>query len=57
MDDYVECVECGHPVEKHPWGQGCINGDCTCDERFTVSEVLNLRRAKGLPLRYRAEDY
>lgn len=53
MDGYVECSECGHPVELHDRG-GCraISMMCSCAVGWTRKEIERLRRENGLPGRW-----
>jgi hypothetical protein len=48
---YVECSECGHPVEEHD-NDGCSHVDddydCPCDERLTISDIDRIRADYGL---------
>lgn len=58
-NDYVECVECGHPLESHR-RTGCeAPGDarCGCPTRWTVREVEAARAREGLPRRWNRVDY
>jgi hypothetical protein len=54
-DGYVECAECGHPVEQHDTG-GCDpcrqGGVSLCLVKWTKTEIRNLRRREGLPAAY-----
>ena len=65
MDDgydggaYVDCTECGDPVEGHD-REGCHAHDgrtdadpCNCPARWTVKEIMALRRSYGLPGEWR----
>lgn len=47
---YVECAECGHPLEQHGL-KGCNwqSDGCGCATRWTVKEIMAQRRAVGLP--------
>ena len=57
MDNYVECAECGHPLERHtPQGCDSIAG-CDCPTRWTVREVERARRHAGLPGRFHPYDH
>jgi hypothetical protein len=49
-DGYVECGECGHPIEAHD-RQGCCacGGECPCLEAWTEAEIRRVRRREGLP--------
>jgi len=53
---YVECSECGHPLERHGLG-GCDGEECPCRVRWTVREIQEARRAEGLPIKYKAWNY
>jgi len=46
--DYVECSECGCPVEVHRM-VGCTNVGCSCGITWTKTEIRNYRRTQGLP--------
>jgi hypothetical protein len=54
---YVECSECGHPIEKHdthgcPWSFDDYR--CPCTEKLTIIEINVIRKDYGLPgLRWR----
>jgi len=51
-DGYVECTECGHPVERHG-SEGCWQiKDCTCTVSWTQREIEDLRQREGLPRRW-----
>lgn len=53
-DDYVECHECGHALERHARTTGCTGADgCACPERPTLLEIGDARRRAGLPRRWR----
>lgn len=49
-DGYVECGECGHCIEQHG-KEGCEI--CDCAERWTVKEIMRVRRREGLPGEWR----
>lgn len=58
MDDYVECAECGHPLERHDL-RGCdqqVEG-CTCTRRWTVRQIQAIRREEGLPGHFNPWEY
>lgn len=48
-DGYVECTECGHPIEQHST-QACLG--CTCSVRWTKQEIIKVRKANGLPAKW-----
>lgn len=49
---YVECAECGHPIEQHDT-DGCQAVDgCRCPVRLTKTEIVSIRRRYGLPGRF-----
>lgn len=54
-DHYVECDECGDPIEIHG-PKGCTrrfaDAACTCPAAFTRADVTRLRREAGLPAKY-----
>lgn len=58
-DGYVECSECGHPVEQHDT-EGCgvcrtgaeLLGTLNCPTTWTKAEIRDLRRREGLPAAY-----
>ncbi len=59
-DGYVECSECGHPVEQHDI-EGCdvcrtaveyLGGTSLCPTRWTKTQIMDLRRREGLPANY-----
>lgn len=56
-DNYVECDECGHPIEVHDRA-GChsTGSECTCRAGWTVAEIRRARREAGLPARYHLYD-
>jgi hypothetical protein len=47
-DGYVECGECGHPIEQHDT-DGC---DIGCTERWSRAEIRRVRLREGLPARW-----
>jgi hypothetical protein len=54
-NNYVECTECGHPIEEHGLG-GCeVNRDerCPCLVKWTKAAIRECRVAVGLPASYR----
>lgn len=57
-DDYVECDECGHPLERHTTA-GCdaVGGECPCRARWTVREIGEARRAAGLTVKFKPHNY
>lgn len=58
-DDYVECDECGHPIERHDT-TGCHtlpDEACTCPVRFTRDDIRRLRREAGLPTTFNPRDF
>jgi hypothetical protein len=52
-NDYVQCEECGCPVEGHG-RNGCTNlgGECPCRVPWTAAEIRTARREAGLPARW-----
>jgi len=49
--DYVECSNCGHPVETHDM-TGCARyweEPCPCKISWRKSEIRNYRKSQGLP--------
>lgn len=59
--NYVECTECGHPLERHGLA-GCEAMDgidrndpdgCSCTTRWTVKAIMAIRRDHGLPGNWR----
>jgi RNA polymerase-binding transcription factor DksA len=49
---YVECSECGHPIERHDL-DGCQAAEwCACKVRWTKMAIVKARRRIGLPGRY-----
>lgn len=52
---YVECDECGHPIEDH-LPRGCsvaIDGQaCACTQRWTKAEIRKARVSNGLPAQW-----
>lgn len=55
-DDYVECAECGHPLERHT-PSGCDIEGCICREGWTQQAIQTQRKAIGLPASFRSYDY
>lgn len=58
MNSYIECTECGHPLERHGL-QGCdwqADG-CSCTARWTKHEIRAQRKAAGLPQNFKAHDF
>jgi hypothetical protein len=55
--DYVQCEECGCPVEGHD-RNGCRNlgGECACRVPWTAAEIKAARREAGLPARWLAQN-
>ena len=55
---YVECSECGHPLERHSI-KGCDwqTDGCTCRARWTVREIQAQRREAGLPVKFKSWNY
>lgn len=51
---YVECTECGHPIENHGARTGCddIGGECPCNVDWTRDDIRRVRREEGLPARW-----
>ena len=55
-DGYVECGECGHPIEEHGL-KGCetcagFDEPGGCAERWTKADIRRRRRELGLPGAY-----
>jgi len=51
-DGYVECDECGHPIEAHDM-TGCHEVDgCPCPVTFATREVEDIRVREGLPRKW-----
>lgn len=54
-DGYVECDECGHPLEDHG-AAGCQAlpkvEPCSCPVRITAREIEDIRAREGLPRKY-----
>lgn len=44
---YVECAECGQPIELHT-----LQGLGACTERWTRAEITEVRKRRGLPSRF-----
>lgn len=58
MDDYIECTECGHPLERHTT-HGCdwqADG-CGCTAQWTRHEVTQQRRAAGLVGVFKSHEF
>lgn len=56
---YIDCTECGHPVESHS-PDGCragYGGPCGCSARWTIKAIKALRRRHGLPGEWRGKEY
>jgi len=54
LPDYVECTECGHPIESHD-RKGCLElgaGACNCPEGFTTEQIRAIRKQEGKPAKY-----
>ena len=50
-DGYVECSECGHPIERHT-GDGCavcVDAGQPCPAVWSTGDVQTYRRSLGLP--------
>lgn len=57
--DYIDCTECGHPIEDHR-PDGCHTLDdrddadpCTCTARWTIKAIQAFRRSYSLPGEWR----
>jgi hypothetical protein len=50
-DGYVECGECGHPIEQHDT-DGCDITECGCTEKWSRAEIRRVRLREGLPARW-----
>lgn len=54
-DGYVECTECGHPLEQHGTA-GCLalgwQPTCRCPTRWTKAAIAEARQREGLPGRW-----
>jgi hypothetical protein len=49
-DGFVECSECGHPIEQHdPKGCRLAGDECTCTEKWTQLQIRAARESYGLP--------
>lgn len=52
---YVECTECGHPIELHDT-TGCQtgtgDGTCTCRVSWTKKAIRAYRQSQGLRASY-----
>ena len=57
---YVECDNCGHPVENHDT-KGCtyeFDGiPCGCAMRWTLKEIRAVRKLNGLPARWSRSEF
>jgi hypothetical protein len=53
-NDYVECNECGHPLERHTT-KGCDH--CECGTSWTVKEIQQARKDAGLPVKFKAYNF
>ncbi len=56
QDGYIECSECGHPIEQHD-KKGCVvcrdaGAPSPCTETWTKTEIRNRRIWDGLPPRW-----
>jgi hypothetical protein len=52
-DGYVECDECGHPIEEHTT-RGCqtiLDEPCPCPDRYTQAQIRAIRKREGLSSR------
>lgn len=51
---YVECDECGCPIEQHDT-TGCRSGNegCTCGVTWTRDEIRRVRKSEGLSATYK----
>jgi RNA polymerase-binding transcription factor DksA len=46
---YVECSDCGHPIEIHrPYCQPELDRPCPCLTLFTAAEIRTIRKREGL---------
>jgi hypothetical protein len=52
-NDYVECAECGHPLERHTM-KGCDSQaeGCPCREAWSYRRISEERRTAGLPVSF-----
>ena len=50
---YVECSECGHPLERHHM-TGCDwqSEGCTCTAAWSYKRISEQRRSAGLPVSF-----
>jgi len=59
-DGYVECDDCGHPIEEHD-RNGCTytfdEHHCGCEQKWTQREIRECRRRHGLPARWNPNVY
>lgn len=55
--DYVQCEECGCPIEGHD-RNGCHNlgGECACRVQWTTAEIRKARKEAGLPARWLSQS-
>lgn len=50
--EFIDCTECGHTIELQHDTTGCegsLDEPCDCPARWTVKEIMALRRSHGLP--------
>jgi len=56
QDGYVECSDCGHPLEYSHNTRGCEtcrgDGGVNCPTRWTKAQIRAVRRREGLPAAY-----
>lgn len=50
-EGYVECAECGHPLERHTMA-GCDLEGCSCAAKWSYRRISEQRRAAGLPVSF-----
>ncbi len=50
---YVECSECGHPLERHTiYGCEALVEPCGCTASWSIKRISEQRRAAGLPVSF-----
>lgn len=54
---YVECAECGHPIEQTGADGECVAvPGCPCPIRWSTAAIKAARQRVGLPARYSLSD-
>lgn len=51
-DGYVECTECGHPIEQHDMASCYSVPGCQCPYTWTQHAIRQYRIELGLPARW-----